>query len=65
MSEVDRLNPPDLHPALPIADRQRGRHDHTGRPPPGPPSEDRNSGKGQPPAAPTPHPPKSIIDEYA
>ncbi|HWJ33757.1 MAG TPA: hypothetical protein VNR70_00740 [Steroidobacteraceae bacterium] len=65
MSEVDRLSNSGLYPALPIADKQRGKDESPGKPPPDP-----RANKADPPAATkpdpdSPRPPKSIIDEYA
>jgi hypothetical protein len=67
MSEVDRLSNSGLHPALPIADRQRGqgsgarsgpdRRVPTAREPAGHPDETGDST--------SPDGPRSHIDEYA
>jgi hypothetical protein len=65
MSEVDRLSNSGLYPALPIADRERGQGDPSGKPPPDPRGNKPDSKTADRADAPTPRPPKSIIDEYA
>ena len=64
MSEVDRLSNSGLYPALPIADKRRGRDESPGKPPDprGTQSEPKTTDQPDPNA---PRPPNSIIDEYA
>ncbi|MDB6086071.1 MAG: hypothetical protein JWN43_3952 [Gammaproteobacteria bacterium] len=65
MSEVDRLSNSGLYPALPIADRQRGKDESGGKPSPDPHADKSGPQAGDRPDPPGPRPPKSLIDEYA
>jgi hypothetical protein len=64
MSEVDRLSNSGLYPALPIADKRRGK-DESGKPPSGPHPEKPTPQAGDRPDPSSSRPPKSLIDEYA
>jgi hypothetical protein len=64
MSEVDRLSNSGLYPALPIADKRRGK-DESGKPPSDPRPNKPTPQAGDRPDPNSPRPPKSLIDEYA
>lgn len=66
MSEIDRLNNADLHPALPVADKRRRRENPGDQAPQDGSTENPNGAAATESAqAGTPRIPKSLVDEYA